>query len=347
MQSETALDQYQRLESVGDWRPAPDAEPREVLLTFGRATLILLEPQNEWPITHWSLSAIRREGQGFPARFTPDEEGYETVEIGDSDMVAAIEAVADAVQDPPSRRPNPRIAQGIFGGIVCAVVLGAIFLPERIHQATLNAIPESRAERFGTDVLSEISAGRGVCKSTDGIAALRKLMARLPGALGKKIAVLPLGDAPSATLPGDIILLNSALLETLETPEAFAGFALDAMIRAEERPAFDAMLREAGPMTTARVLFTGDLPKNAAKNAAFQIKNAAPPLEPVDDEKLLDALALAKLPSLPFAEALLKEGAAATRVEAIRDGDTVGEAEFDPAINDSEWVALQGICNTE
>ena len=55
----TALTQYQRLESSGLWREAPDAQRREVIVTFGDASIIITD-KNERPLTHWSLAALIR-----------------------------------------------------------------------------------------------------------------------------------------------------------------------------------------------------------------------------------------------------------------------------------------------
>jgi hypothetical protein len=37
----TALERYIRLEATGLWRETPDTPPREVVVSFGKATLLL------------------------------------------------------------------------------------------------------------------------------------------------------------------------------------------------------------------------------------------------------------------------------------------------------------------
>ena len=54
----TALAQYRRLEAVGQWRESEGAPPREVIVSFGQATLVFSDPGSEAPLTHWSLPAI-------------------------------------------------------------------------------------------------------------------------------------------------------------------------------------------------------------------------------------------------------------------------------------------------
>lgn len=51
----TALEQYQRLEAAGTWRETRKAGLRDVIVSFGDATLILSDPRSETPLAHWSL----------------------------------------------------------------------------------------------------------------------------------------------------------------------------------------------------------------------------------------------------------------------------------------------------
>ena len=56
----TALNQYQRLEAAGIWRETPQAQARDVIVSFGDATLVLTDPRSEVPLAHWSLPAVTR-----------------------------------------------------------------------------------------------------------------------------------------------------------------------------------------------------------------------------------------------------------------------------------------------
>ena len=53
----TALKKYQRLECTGLWRSDLSAQRREVILSFGKATLVLTDSQNR-VLSHWSLIAV-------------------------------------------------------------------------------------------------------------------------------------------------------------------------------------------------------------------------------------------------------------------------------------------------
>ena len=79
----TALNQYQRLEAIGLWRENPQSEPRDVIVSFGDATLILTDPKSEIPVAHWSLPAVYRLNPGtHPARYSPDgADGDEELQV--------------------------------------------------------------------------------------------------------------------------------------------------------------------------------------------------------------------------------------------------------------------------
>ena len=53
----TALDRYLRLEAVGLWRERADAPAREVIVSFGRSTLVLTDLE-ERPLGHWALAGV-------------------------------------------------------------------------------------------------------------------------------------------------------------------------------------------------------------------------------------------------------------------------------------------------
>jgi hypothetical protein len=79
----TALSEFQRLEAQGSWRESPDARLREVVVSFGDATLMLSDPKSDTPLSHWSLPAVTRLNPGkSPAIFSPGpDDRDETVRL--------------------------------------------------------------------------------------------------------------------------------------------------------------------------------------------------------------------------------------------------------------------------
>ena len=83
----TALKKYQRLECIGLWRSDLSAQRREVILSFGKATLVLTDSQNR-VLSHWSLAAVEvQKGKMGEATLRPGAEAEETIEIKDKIML--------------------------------------------------------------------------------------------------------------------------------------------------------------------------------------------------------------------------------------------------------------------
>ena len=122
----TALNKYQRLESGGLWRDHPDAQRRDVVVSFGDASLVLKDPRSETPLAHWSLPAVTRDNPGqMPAIYSPGEDAAESLELSDTDMIAALETVHRAVVQ---AMPKPgRLRLYILLGLTTAIAAGAVF----------------------------------------------------------------------------------------------------------------------------------------------------------------------------------------------------------------------------
>ncbi len=94
----TALREYERLESLGLWRESDAAQRREVVVSFGAASLVLSD-KNDTPLTHWSLAAVRTLNKGeVPTLYAPDKHAEETLEIDDPHMIEAIDKVRDSIR---------------------------------------------------------------------------------------------------------------------------------------------------------------------------------------------------------------------------------------------------------
>ena len=57
----TALKQYQLLEAEGRYFDGKTAQPRDVVVKFGDASLMILD-HDDMPITHWPLATLRSLG---------------------------------------------------------------------------------------------------------------------------------------------------------------------------------------------------------------------------------------------------------------------------------------------
>ncbi|SDE85668.1 hypothetical protein [Limimaricola pyoseonensis] len=332
----TALKEFARLETIGSWRPEPEAAPREVTVSFGEATLVLSDQSNR-PVTHWSLPALNRLNPGeTPALYAPDEDASETLEIDDETMIGALEKVRRAVA---ARQPRPgRLRQGaIWGGLGLAAFLAVFWLPGALMQQTLGVVPPGKRSEFGATLLGMVQSHTGpTCRDPLGSEALNRLRDRTLGRDGGQIVVVPDKLAGPIYLPGGIVVLPGSLLDETEDPVVVAGHVIAAAASRDEADPLDALLREAGFGTVLRLLTTGDIPTEKLQDRAERL--VATPAPVPGDEVLLDRFAKAGVPIGPWARAT-GEGPDAAVLVAAEAGAARG-----PVLSDGDWVSLQGIC---
>ena len=336
----TALARYQRLESGGIWRASAEAQRRDVILSFGDATLVISASTGR-ALSHWSLPAVERLNLGTrPALFSPDTTGDESVEIADAEMIEAIEKVRKTVA---KSRPHPGRLRLVGLGLSAAMVaaLAVFWLPDALMRQTLSAVPPVKRTEIGATLLGYVQALTGpACRAPDAAAALPVLQRRVlgPDAPGQ-IVILPGGPPGALYLPGGIITLNRAVVEDQEDPNVAAGHIIAAAATIRVDDPLGAILRQAGTGAAFHLYTTGDLPPGTLR-AYSEALLADPPLR-AGDAVLIESFAAAELPTTPYAYALDMTGES-----------TLGLIEADPmlgqtppaVLSDAQWVALQGIC---
>ena len=319
----TALDRYVRLEATGLWRESREAPPREVIVSFGNATLTLKDLADA-PLGHWALAgvaALRREGTATVYSMTAD--GAETLEIGDPAMTAAIAAVTRA--DLLPRRRRRRFP---FAPLLLLAALGAAAWAARdvLRPDPSLLVPPARAAEIGDRMLVTLVEQHGrPCSGAAGTAALARLAERLAPTAPPRLLIMPLGGVPSAALPGGTILLDASL--ATGPAEALAGWAALALARNPPR----ALLAGAGPVAGARYLLSGAFDDAAIAHAA---EAALVPPSAAEAGPALARLAAAGIDPRPFAAALAAVG---LPVDLPPDGGA-------PALSDRDRAALGALC---
>ncbi|MFV2052042.1 hypothetical protein [Aliiroseovarius sp. YM-037] len=335
----TALKKYQRLESTGLWRASPDSQRRDVIVSFGDATVVLTD-KNDQALAHWSLPAITRLNPGTrPALFSPDPDGTETLELEDDTMIRAIDKVLAAVA---RRVPRPgRLRLFAFVGSIAAVLALVMFwLPGALVQHTASVVPDVTKADIGGRLLDNIRRLSGdSCSTANGDRALNRLRMRITPET-RELVVLRAGVAESEHLPGGYILLNRGLVEDHEDPAVVAGFVLSEAARAALRDPFERMLSALGPYATFRLLTTGEISDETLAEYAERL--LVTPQMTVADDRLLLSFADAGVPSSPYAYAVDISGE--TTLPLIEADPLSGQAAPKPILSDGDWIGLQNIC---
>ena len=335
----TALEQYERLESIGLWKESADAQRREVIVSFGNATLVLSD-KNENPLTHWSLAAVRRvQKDGSAVTYAPDGETEEALEIDDDLMVKAIETIQSRLR---RGLPKPGRVRWVIGGGITAVVLAlALFwFPDAIARYAASIVPDAKAEQIGQQVLRQVTEFSGeACSSPQGNNALRLLEDRLIGTRSNRILVLELGARNSSHLPGGLILVNRRLLENYDDPEVAAGFIVMERAIEDETPPLLALFSTMGTASVVSFLASGEISESALKRYAES--RVTGQSQPPAEASLLTLFELARLGTKPFATLLAKTGVDTSGLAA----GAIPPVDQRPLMRDGAWVALQSICD--
>ncbi|WP_116083054.1 hypothetical protein [Tropicimonas sp. IMCC34011] len=337
----TALKQYSRLECDGIWRPGQDAQRREVIVSFGNASLVISDTANR-ALDHWSLAAVARMNPGEePALYTPSAEASETLEIEDSTMIEAIEKVRAGLDR--ARPRQGRVRWLVTAGIAAAVIgLGVFWLPEALLQQAVGALPPSARADIGTELFRAIGRVSGApCRTPRGDRALAQLHNRLVAPREGAILVLRDGLTGTVTLPGGLILLDRRLVEDHETPDVAAGYILAEVVRTEAESPMERLLRASGPFATLKLLTSGEISdKTLNAYAEYLVGTERPQVAPT---ALLPKFQAARVSSTPYAYA---EDISGEATLPLIESDPMRGGDAEPVLTDSSWVALQNICGT-
>lgn len=338
----TALKKYLKLECPGLWRDAPQDQRRNVVVSFGAASLILSDPKTDLALSHWSLPAVERRNPGdHPALYAPGPDAAETLELDDTDMIAALDTVQTALA---IRNPRPgRLRSTLVATTTLAVLaLGVFWLPQSLIVHTAAVVPAAKRAEIGELALRDVIRLTGApCAHPLGQKAMAEMSERLFGPANTPILLAVRdGPLPALHLPGDVIVLSRSLLDGQDGPQAIAGAALAEQARGKARDPLIPVLEHAGLVATVRLLTTGNLPDGAlAGYGEVVLKSASLGLAA---EPLLADFKAAGVPSTPYATAV---GSNAADAAYLISHDPFAKVAAPALMPDDDWVSLQAICD--
>ncbi len=260
----TAIDKYTRLEALGQWRESPDEPPCEVVVSFGNATLVLSD-LDENPLCHWAMAATSRLTlDGANAVYTPDTEGFETLEIDDAEMVEAIAQVSRAAATIKRRTPWLR---WVFLALLMAT-FGAIFnaAPSLLRgQAVRMTGPES-ARKLGTDMVATLDAD--ICREPRAD-VVRELFQSRVFPDGRTLLLIARNQPHAGVFPGGVVVVGGDVLQAMQTPNELAG--LTTTLFAQSETAMTQLFEASSSRELFEYITSGRLSDERLANAAQNI----------------------------------------------------------------------------
>ncbi len=335
----TALDKFERLESLGLWKETETSQKIEVVVSFGKSTLVISD-HKDTPLTHWALGAIEIVSADDDCIiYAPDKEHTETLEITDSTMNRAIEKVRKNIRRPRSHRGRIRL---LSAGLVAVsfALLTVFWLPNALADYTTAAITDAKSREIGAKLMPYINQYAGAsCRKGETLTSVRKLEDRLIGGGHSTLFISDLGARKSMHLPGGIILANKTLVEDYDGAEILAGYVLMEKALQDESPALHSLFLEAGPIATISFLATGQIKDSVLERFAKDRITGA--MSQPNSAVLLELFKSANLPTTAFAKTLPPTEA----TKALISGNPVS-GPYEPLLTDPQWLALQSICES-
>jgi hypothetical protein len=329
----TALDKFIRLESLGLWKESETSQKKEVIVSFGNASLVMSD-NKDTPLTHWALGAVEISATNDETViYTPDKNSFETLEVSDPTMNRAIKKVRKSIHRPGSQRGRIRILSTVLT-LICLSLLTIFWLPTALADYASDVVSDAKAREIGAQLLPHINQYAGLpCQSEQSNPAIEKLENRLIGAKGSRLYIADLGARYSIHLPGGIIMANRVLVEDFPDPDTLAGFILLERALQKDDPALHALFLEAGPITTLSFLISGNI--NDKVLATFAKNHMTKPLVLPDENTLLALFKSAEVSIAPLANTLNNK-------KLLGEDPVTGS--YDPILTDPQWLALQSIC---
>jgi len=256
----TALDAYDRLEAAGTLKRSGNDKSREVVVTFGEATLTMnaLSETGDTPITHWSLAAIDliSESEGA-AIYSLNAMTEETLEIEDQTFR---QALAQVLQDRKGQTYGAKRSKAPMILLIAALVIGIgyVALPKIVESIAKGMISPERAQIIANEMLPMIEDRTGpACETPLAAVALERLAQRLNPDGNTTLAIHDLGDANIISLPGGKVLISQSTLENANSNDAIAGWAALGIAGVIETPAIAELFSGQGILDGLKFLSSG------------------------------------------------------------------------------------------
>lgn len=345
----TALDKYSKLEGPGLWAAARDEQRREVVVSFGDASLVIMDSRSMQVLSHWSLPAVERLNPGKrPALYSPEGDGGEILELDDDWLIEALKVVQGALRPPRGLLSRMRLPITVALGLGMLLAVSVI-VPPALMSHTASVVPMAKRIELGDRLRDDLrQLGARECLSSYGESALASLQRALFQNPAQIVVIrgLPLDQPRVQQVMGRYFLVDARLLEEAESAEALAGAILMAAQRATDHDPLRPLLRHAGVIATFRLLTSAELPESSTRGYAAAVMRttpAAPELDP-----LLERFARVGLSTRPLVDnPSVLDPAIATLGQAMRSKDPMaGEPPEAALLSDGQWVSLQNICDS-
>lgn len=357
---------------AGSYFDGQSAQSHEVEILEGVSGLEIRDRQGlriaSWP--YEALVAVDPPETGRPLRLACGSEDPARLMVPEWRRLSNLLHHAPQLQ-PRRHRQTSLLRAGVLGLVGVALIVGLLFyaLPWTAGHVA-RVIPIAWEEALGEKALGDLEGVLGLaldkpvyyCEGPRGQAALEDLVGRLSAeetsGYGYRVKVLDLDVVNAFALPGGHIVVFRGLIEQADTPEEVAGILAHEMAHVTERHGTQALLRNLSQSLLFELIY--DDPSGGTLGGLSGVLTHLSYSREAEQEA--DRLAINRLRSANISSqglvdffhrlaeqqgeltgplALLSTHPSHGSREALFQGSATGGG---PAMGETDWRALQGIC---
>ena len=239
----TAIKKYQILESKGFWIESKGKEVKEVIISFGKSSIIISDT-NATPLDHWNFNSIViLQKRTTSTTFSPGPEREEKLIVKDEEMIEAMTIICEHSKIPS--KPMLKFNHVIKLVISLLLVFFFFSLPSMLRFITLDIIEPYHEVIFVNTLLAKKDSVGNICPKQKETVELEKMIASSYGIeTGINISITKSSLPSPAILPGGVIIVPFDWFLQSESYQKFEALLKLALGAFEGRKVFIYFLKE-------------------------------------------------------------------------------------------------------
>ena len=239
----TAIKKYQILESKGFWIESKGKEVKEVIISFGKSSIIISDT-NATPLDHWNFNSIViLQKSSSSTTFSPGPEREEKLIVQDEEMIEAMTIICEHSKIPS--KPMLKFNHVIKLVISLLMVFFFFSLPSMLRFITLDIIEPYHEVIFVNTLLAKEDSVGNICPKQKETVELEKMIASSFGIeTGINISITKSSLPSPAILPGGVIIVPFDWFLQAESYQKFEALLKLALGAFEGRKVFIYFLKE-------------------------------------------------------------------------------------------------------
>tara|TARA_A100001011_G_scaffold181799_2_gene190645 strand:+ start:402 stop:1289 length:888 start_codon:yes stop_codon:yes gene_type:complete len=247
----TAIKKYSRLESSGLWKESEKSEFTDVLIAFGKTSIILSDYKDN-PITHWSLAAIKLVSHNQnEAIFSTDLDTGERLSIKDAQMIESLLLFIQKDEE-KSKKSKIFLYLGTLSLFIFSVTF-VLYFPSKIRDLTVSIISaEHEIQLIKPFLQTHIKSSGGVCESPE----TNKIVSEILNFFKKdrqylSILIIKNQNINILHLPGGILLISNNFLKNAPSEKGLTTLLENEILQAISREPLKTLINQ---QTTYRLI---------------------------------------------------------------------------------------------